>query len=136
MIPVFEHSWPCDPYDALLPHRSIGPEVAGDDPYPLIDCWAPPPIPIGSGPEGVLGWLIAILGMYLAARLSNQSPERVAISVGIGGSLLAAPIGFARSGLDPFLVLTDPVFYSSFPLTITFAVILGKLERRRRAAAA
>jgi len=76
--------------------------------------------------------MIALVGLFLAARISDQFHERIAVGVGIVSTLLAAMIGFAISGLDLTLVLTDLDFYSCLPLTIAFAVTFGKLERRRR----
>jgi hypothetical protein len=51
----------------------------------------------------------------------------------MASTLLAALIGFAISGLNPTLALTDLDFYSSLPLIVAFGVVFGKLERRRRA---
>ena len=80
----------------------------------------------------MLCWVIVLVGLFLTARISDQSHERIAVGVGIASTLLAALIGFAISGLDPTLVLTDLDLYSCLPLTIAFGVIFGKLERRRR----
>jgi hypothetical protein len=113
----------CDPYDEFL-KRPLGME------FGIGDCWAPT-----VGPADWVGGVFALLGMFLVARFSDWPPERAAISVGVLGTLLAAFIGFGRSGLDPFWVFTDPGFYFSLPVTITFGVILEKLERRRRTAA-
>jgi hypothetical protein len=64
----------------------------------------------------VLCWVIALAGLFLKARISNRSHERIAVGVGIGSTLLAAPTGFAICGLNPTLVLTDLDFYSCLPL--------------------
>ena len=77
-------------------------------------------------------WAFALVGLFLTARISDRSHERMAVGIGITSTLLAAPIGFAISGLNPTLALTDLNLYSCLPLLITFGVIFGKLERRRR----
>jgi hypothetical protein len=131
LIPLFLHSYGCDPYDGYLPHPRPDPSSGVDNPYGFHDCFAPSPLPLG-GPAPVLCWVIALVGLFLTARISDQSHERIAVGVGIASTLLAAPIGFAISGLDTTLVLTDLDFYSCLPLTIAFGAIFGKLERRRR----
>jgi hypothetical protein len=73
------------------------------------------------------------VGLFLTARISDRSHERIAVGVGIVSTLLAALIGFAISGLDPTLASTDLGLYSCLPLLVAFGVIFGKLERRRRA---
>ena len=80
----------------------------------------------------MLCWVIALVGLFVTARISDRSHERIAIAVGIASTLLAALIGFAISGLDPTLVLTDLDFYSCLPLTVALGVMFGKLELRRR----
>jgi len=133
MIPLFLHSYGCDPYDEYLPPPRPDPPsgVNMDNPYGFHDCFGPSPLPLG-GPAPVLCWGIALIGLFLAARISVQSHERIAVGVGIASALIAALIGFGISGLDPTMALVDLDFYSSLPLTIAFAVIFGKLERRRR----
>ena len=131
LIPLFLHSYGCDPYDEYLPRSRPYPSSGIDNPYELRDCFAPFPFPSG-GPAPVLCWVIALLGLFLTARISDRSQERIAVGVGIASTLFAALIGFALSGLDPTLVLTDLDFYSCLPLTVAFGVIFGKLELRRR----
>ena len=133
LIPLFLHSYGCDPYDEYLRIRLRPDPSSGvvDNPYGFHDCWAPPPLPLG-GPAPGLCWVMALVGLFLAARISDWSHERIAVGVGTASTLIAALIGFAISGLNPTLVLTDLDFYSCIPLTIAFGVIFGKLERRRR----
>jgi hypothetical protein len=103
-----------------------------DSPYGFHDCFGPSLLPAG-GPAPALCWVIALIGLFLTARFSVQSHQRIALVVGVASPLLAALIGFGISGLNPTLALTDLDLYSSLPLTIAFAVVFGKLERRRRA---
>ena len=132
LIPFFLHSYGCDPYDEYLRRPRPDPSSGVvDNPYGFYDCWAPPPLPLG-GPAPGLCWVMALVGLFLAARISDRSHERIAVGVGTASTLIAALIGFAISGLNPTLVLTDLDFYSCIPLTIAFGVIFGKLERRRR----
>jgi hypothetical protein len=131
LTPLFLHSYGCDPYDEYLPRPRPDPSSGLDNPYGFHDCFGPPLLPLG-GPAPVLCWVIALLGLFLTARISDQSHERIAVGVGMASTLLAALTGFAISGLDPTLVLTDLDFYSCFPLTVAFGVIFGKLELRRR----
>ena len=131
LIPLFLHSYGCDPYDEYLPRPRPDASSGVDNPYAIQDCFAPFPFPLG-GPAPLLCWLIALVGLFLTARISDQSHERIAVGVGIASTPLAALTGFAISGLNPTLVLTDLDLYSCLPLTIAFGVIFGKLERRRR----
>jgi hypothetical protein len=130
LLPVFVQSyeWGCGPYDELLAPLQPAPSGMTDNLYGIAECFSS-----GVGrPEDLAIGLLALPGMFLVGRLSSWTPERAAVGVGVVGSLLAALIGFARSGLDPVLALTDPGFYFSLPMTITLGVILGKVERRRR----
>ncbi len=102
-----------------------------DSPYGFHDCFGPSLFPAG-GPLPALCWAIALIGLFLTARLSAESPQRMAVAVGAASPLIAALIGFAISGLDLTMVLTDLGFYSCLPLTVTVGVIFAKLERRRR----
>jgi hypothetical protein len=131
MIPLFLHSYGCDPYDEYLRPPQPDPSIGGDNPYGIYECFSPPLVPLG-GPAPLLCWIIALVGLFLTARISVGSYERIAVGVGIASALIAALIGFGISGLDPTMALADLDFYSSLPLTIAFAVIFGKLERRRR----
>jgi len=130
LIPLFLHSYGCDPYDEYLPHPRPDLSSGVDNPYGFHDCFAPFPFPSG-GPAPVLCWVIALVGLFLTARISDRSHERNAVGVGIASTLLAALIGFAISGLDPTLVLTDLDFYSCLPVTVAFGLVFGKLELRR-----
>jgi hypothetical protein len=129
LIPLFLHSYGCDPYDEYLPRPRPDPSSGGDNPYGIYECFAPSPLP----PGPALCWVIALVGLFLTARISDRSHERIAVGVGMVSTLLAALIGFAISGLDPTLALTDLDLYSCLPLLVAFGVIFGKLERRRRA---
>lgn len=133
MTPLFLHSFGCDPYDKYLPPPPADPTPGADNPYPLIDCFSPPPFPLG-GPAPVVCWLIVLVGLVLTARISVEYNERITIGVGIASPLLAGLIGFSISGLDPTMVLTDPDLYSCLALTTGLGVIFGAVERRRRRA--
>lgn len=132
LIPLFLHSYGCDPYDEYLPRPRPDSSLTMDNPYVFRDCFSPSLFPSGAGVASVLCWLIALVGLFLAARISDQSHERIAVGVGIASTLLAAPIGFEISGLNPMWALMDLDLYSGLPLVVAFGVILGKLERRRR----
>ena len=133
MTPLFLHSFGCDPYDKYLPPPPPDPVWGTDNPYPLVDCFSPPPLPMG-GPAPLVCWLIALVGLVLTAPISVEYNERIAIGVGVASPLLAALIGFSISGLDPTMVLTDLDLYSCLALTTGLGVILGAVERRRRSA--
>jgi hypothetical protein len=131
MVPLFIHTFGCDPYDEYLHIPQPSPSSVTDNPYPIYECWAPLPFaPVG--PAFGLCWVIVWLGLFLTTRISDRLHERVAVRVGIVSTLLAALIGFSISGLDPILVLTDWDFYSCLPCIAALGVLFGKLERRRR----
>jgi len=133
MTPLFLHSFGGDPYDNYLrpPPPDLG--LGTDNPYGLCDCFSPTFLPMG-GPAPVVCWLIAVVGLVLAARISIEHNERIAMGVGVASPLLAALIGFAISGLDPTMVLTDLDLYLSLALTTGLGAIFGSVERRRRSA--
>jgi hypothetical protein len=131
LIPLFLHSYGCDPYDEYLPRPQADPTAGVDNPYPIYDCFGPLPLPLG-GPAPLLCWASVLVGLFLTARISDRSHETTAVAVGIVSTLLAALMGFAISGLDPTRALTDLDFFSCLPLAVVFGVIFGKLERRRR----
>ena len=80
LIPLFLHSYGCDPYDEYLPRPRPDASSGVDNPYGSYDCFAPFPFPSG-GPAPVLCWVIALLGLFLTTRISDRSHERIAVGV-------------------------------------------------------